>query len=117
MPAAKLDIFIEQGTTWEHSLMLQDSNGASINLTGYTAQMQIRASFSAANPLITLTNTNGRITITQLTGSIDLLLQASETTDLNFSNAVYDLIITSPAGRVTRLLQGTAILNFDVTRS
>ena len=119
MPAAKLNLAIEQGATWTHGLALKAGPGATapaLDLTGYSARMHIRTEIAAADPLIALTSANGRITLTPAEGRIDLRLSATDTAALTFERAVYDLEIESAGGEVTRVLQGFVSLNLQVTR-
>lgn len=119
MPAAKQNLFIEQGTTWRYTLALKSGATAtspSLNLTGYTANMQLRADIASAAPIIALSTANNRITIAPLIGQVDLVLSATETAALAFDRAVYDLEITSASGEVTRILQGSVTLSREVTR-
>jgi glycosyltransferase involved in cell wall biosynthesis len=46
MPAGKYTFIIEQGTTHEFTIVKKDSNGDAVDLTGYTARMQIRPDFA-----------------------------------------------------------------------
>lgn len=87
-----------------------------VDLTGYTARMQIRATLEDATVLVSLTTENGGITLGATAGTIALLITAAATTLLTFSNAVYDLEIISAGGIVTRLLSGNIILSKEVTR-
>jgi hypothetical protein len=116
MAAGKLDLFVEQGATFTYTLTLTDDVGAPVNLTGYTARMQMRRAVQATPALISLTTENGRITITPLTGVITLTIEAAATASLNFQTAVYDLEIQSAGGIVTRVLQGNVALSKEVTR-
>ena len=119
MPAAKLNLTIEQGATWRHSLSLKAGTGAqapALDLTGYTARMQLRTELDAPDVLLELTTTNTRITITPLEGRIDLLVSATDTTALEFDRAVYDLEMESAGGEVTRVLTGLVTLSRQVTR-
>jgi hypothetical protein len=116
MAAGTLDLFIEQGSTFSYTLTLTDNVGAPLDLTGYTARMQIRQAVQAPNALISLTTENGRISITPLTGVIELSIEAEATATLNFQNGVYDLEIESAGGIVTRIVQGAVTLSREVTR-
>lgn len=119
MTAANLYITIEQGATFRHSLALKAGAGASapaLNLTGYSARMQLRADYSAQDVLLELSTANGRITITPLTGLLDLLISAADTALLDFNKALYDLEVESANGEVTRILQGVVTLSKEVTR-
>ena len=115
MTAARLPLTIEQGATWKHVLVIRD--GASPrDLTGYTARMQIRKLVTSSEFLAELTPGNGRMVITALQGRIELLLPAAVTAALPPGPSVYDIEIESPAGEVTRLLQGTVRIDAEVTR-
>lgn len=119
MAAGSYDLNIEQGSTFEQEFIWQDTQTPPqpIDLTGYTARLQIRTSYEAATPEIELTTANGRITLGGLLGTITLLLTDDETAALDWpSPAVYDLELESASGRVTRLLKGKATLDPEVTR-
>ena len=119
MPAAKLNIAIEQGATFRHSLALKagpTANAPALDLSGFTARMQLRADLSGLVVLLELTPANGRITLTPLDGRVDLCISATDTAALDFDRAVYDLEIESAGGEVTRVLAGVVTLSRQVTR-
>lgn len=119
MPAAKLNLSIEQGATWRHCLALKAGPGATapaLDLTGYLARLQLRSELSSVTVLLDLSSSNGRISITPLAGQLDLYISATDTAALDFDRAVYDLEIESTGGEVTRVLQGVITLNRQVTR-
>lgn len=109
------DINIYKGTTFKLNIAYTDSTSAIIDLTGYTARMQVRRTYGSA--IITeLTTENGGIAITALTGGLDLLITATATTLLTAVSGRYDLEIISSGGEVTRILQGDARIIENVTR-
>lgn len=119
MPAANLYITIEQGATFRHSLALKVGAGVTspaLDMTGYSARMQLRADYTATDVLLELTSSNGRIIITPLAGTLELAISATDTALLDFSKAIYDLEIESANGEVTRILQGVITLSKEVTR-
>lgn len=87
-----------------------------VNLTGWTARMQIRSSVSDSNIIIELNTTNGGIVLGGAAGTINLLATAAQTALFTFQNAVYDLTLTDPTGVVTNLLAGNVSLVLEVTR-
>lgn len=113
MAAAKLNLTIEQGTTFEKRLTWRDKNKRPVSLTGYTARMQIRPSVAATEVILELSTSNGRIVI-GASGTIDLKLTPAETSALKAG--VYDLELTDASGRVTRLIEGKLNLSPEVTR-
>ncbi len=115
MGAGVLALEIEQGATWEHTFIWRDENNDIIDLTGYTAEMQLRESHESVTPEETLSTTGGEIVITALAGQIDITLTAVRTGALSGSG-VYDLELTDGAGKVTRLVQGVYEISLEVTR-
>lgn len=87
-----------------------------VDLTGYTARMQIREKLTSDVVLQELTTTNGKIVLNNTTKTIQFLLTAVETAALNFNTAVYSLELASSGGEVTQLLTGTLTLVKEVTR-
>lgn len=124
MTAAKQNITIEQGATWGDVLTIYQSAPSGtpmadlvpLDLTGYDVRMHIRANVADADPLIALTNANGRIAVTPADGIIRRTIAAADTALLAFDFGVYDLEIESPDGTVTRLLQGRVSLSPEVTK-
>lgn len=90
MPAAAQDFIIKQGDTWSRPLTWKspDSGGVyhPVDLTGYSARMQIRLS-TAAPVIKELSTANGGITLGGAAGTLDLLLTATETAALDFTGA------------------------------
>lgn len=114
--AENYSFVIDQGADWFLNIVYKDSAGTAINLTGYTAAMQFRLTVDATTAAISLTQASG-ITITGATGTLAIRATAAQTGALDDSaKYVYDLEITSPAGIVTRLIQGTASVSSEVTR-
>lgn len=116
MPAGSYNITIEQGTTYGQTLTWRDSNSALVNLTGYTARMQIRTDYTASAPTLSLTTENGRITLGGALGTIALSIAATDTASLAARKYVYDLELISSSLNVTRLIQGTVTVVPEVTR-
>ncbi len=115
MSAATHDILIEQGATFLLNLVWKDSLGAPINLTGYTARMQVRHKITDASPLLTFTTENGGIALGGALGTITLNATATQTAALTADQYVYDLELVTGA-TVTRLVQGSFTVTPEVTR-
>lgn len=112
----RFDITINQGATYELTITWKDSAGTAINLTGYTARMQVRETYSSTTPIVSLTSGSG-ITLGGAAGTIAIVISATTTAALTAPfSGVYDLEIVSAAGVVTRLIQGTATVSAEVTR-
>jgi hypothetical protein len=87
-----------------------------VDLTGYTARMQIRAKITDTLPIDEYTTVNGKIQIDTVGKSIILLVDATTTAAYTFSSGVYNLEMISPTGVVTQLTSGTISLIKEVTR-
>ena len=112
----KLNLKINQGETFRYKFLWQDIHGIAIDMTNYTADMQMRAFVDDAAILFELSTTNNRIIITPLTGTIELYISADDTMTLTWPDGVYDLEVTSPTGDVTRLIEGKVTTVKNVTR-
>lgn len=116
MTAAQNDITIEQGATFRMSLIWKDSVGVPVNLTGYTARMQVRRSYSDSVVQLNLTTENGSITLGGSAGTIEVVGAATATDDTAGGKGVYDLELMSSSGVVTRLVEGKVTIKPEVTR-
>jgi hypothetical protein len=110
------DYAFEQGATLNRRLIWKDSNGVVINLTGYTARMQVRQSVSSAVKLMDLTTENGGIVLGGSAGTVDIKATAAAMAAMTWKRGVYDIELISADGTVTRLLSGDVELVPEVTR-
>jgi hypothetical protein len=110
-----LDLLIPQGATWSVVLRWK-ADDVNVNLTNYTARMQIRASAEAVTTIEELTTANGGITLGGSAGTITLSLTDTETAALPATRAVYDLELVSAGGVVTRLVEGAVTITRNITR-
>lgn len=121
MPAGKYTLLIEQGATLNLSLAYKDSANTAIDLTGYSAKMQIKDNYAdnATTTYLTLSSSlqpdGTGLTLGGVSGTIGIYVSAATSSALTFSSASYDLEITS-GSTVTRLLQGSAFISKEVTR-
>ena len=109
---ATLDLTIYQGATWDRSLTWQSPAGTPVNLTGYTAAMQVRARRDVA-PVLSLASGTG-ITLGGALGTIALAATATTTAAIPAGTYLYDLELTSGA-TVTRLVQGRVTVSPEIT--
>ncbi len=91
MPAAYWKIVIEQGATWRRVLTLSDADGP-IDLTGYSARLQIRESVESPTPLYALTSDpGGGITLGPGTGQMTLKVAAAVSAAWSWRHGLYNL--------------------------
>lgn len=116
MPAGKYNGFlIEQGADFAPGeITWKDANETPINLTGYTARMDIKKDVNSS-AIITLTTENGRITLGGAAGTIALTIVSADTDALPVGNYKYDMELVSGSGTVTRLLEGSVSVKENIT--
>ena len=115
MAIIKYDLFIEQGAEFTKSFEWKDSTGEPVDLTGYTARMQIRPSVSSDTVIASLTTENGRITLGGTAGTISLFLGATVTDGIS-KGGVYDLELVQTEDNVVRFAEGSVTVSKEVTR-
>lgn len=124
MSAGTYDFTVEMGTTLDLKLIYKDSTGTAVPLTGYSADMQVRASKADATILAEFKTTDSTIKLGPADGEIHILASAAVTSAWTFPiptgtttpQAVYDLELTDGSGNVKRLIQGKISLDPEVTR-
>ena len=109
---------IDQGADWFINFTYENPAGTPVDITGYTAALQIRTSPLARTAVLTLTDGDG-ITITGASGLLECHATAEQTAAITNGKYAYDLEITStsPEFTVTRLVQGTILVSPQVTRT
>lgn len=126
MSAGRYDLVIEKGATfsriftWKIPSATNPTSCPPLNLTGYTARAQIRATVAAADPpAIDLTSSPAAgLVLGGVAGTITMTITAAQTSALTLTNnvGVWDIELTAPDSSVVRLLEGSVELRPDVTR-
>ena len=116
MSAAIYNATIDQGATFTLEVIYKDSAGTPINLTGYTAALQVRQNYYDETALVSLTSPSNGIVITPLLGKINITMSSTQTGSLDEGIYVYDLEINAGGGTITRLIQGQFTVSPEVTR-
>lgn len=106
---------IDAGATFSLSITWKDANNNAVDITNYTARMQIRKTYNSDTAMVNLTTENGGISLTNAAnGVLSVNITPAQTAAL--SNGFYDLEIESPTGVVSRLIQGSVMVSKEVTR-
>lgn len=108
--ATKANLVIDQGTTFTTDLTMTDEEGSPLNLTGYTANSQIRKWYTSSNATATFTTS-----INANTGVISLSLTANQTGAMTAGRYVYDVEISDGA-IISRIVEGIVTVTPQVTR-
>ena len=111
MPAAYQNLYLEQGTTFNTTITLDDIYGDQYDLSNYTANSQIRKSYYSSNATATFSTT-----IDNRVGTISLDLASQITANISPGRYVYDTTITDSFGKITRILEGVIDVSPRVTR-
>jgi hypothetical protein len=115
---ATLNLTMYQGASFDYNLVWNTTEGTvttPVNLTNWSARMQVRNSYDASEAALSLTSGTG-ITLGGTAGSILIEATATQTATILAGPYVYDLEMVSPASVVTRLVEGTIIVDPEVTR-
>jgi len=86
-----------------------------VDLAGFTARMQIRASLTATAFLLELVSPTD-IVLDNVAKTITITIAAAVTAAITWKTGVYDLELVSAGGVVTQLLSGTVTVVEEATR-
>ncbi len=102
----------DQAATWQFSdATWKDANGNPVDMTGYTAKMQIRSDHTpTSTPYDVLGTADGTIALGS-NGAFAINVPAARTVRYNWGVGYYDLKVTSPSGVVTTLMSGRVMPN------
>lgn len=98
--AIKANIIVDQGSNYSTTITLTDDDDNVINLTGYTANAQIKKTYtsSTATPFTTSINATA--------GIITLSLTSTASANLVAGRYVYDVLLKSSDNVKSRAVEG-----------
>lgn len=109
-------ITIPQGTDSGRRWLVNDgATGLPCSLEGWTVRSQIRKLASSPDVLHEFSTTLGNATAGS-DGFVTLLWSAAETSAWQWAEAVFDIELTNPDGKVMRLDSGRVAVSREVTR-
>jgi hypothetical protein len=114
--AGYYDMIADQGATFSQVITWKSATGTPVNLSGYSARMQVRPRVDSSTETLDLSSTgnNPKIVLGGALGTIMITVPAG---DMDFEGSyVYDLEVQSSGGVVTRLLMGRFQCRPEVTR-
>tara|TARA_R110000782_G_scaffold136903_1_gene229412 strand:+ start:431 stop:802 length:372 start_codon:yes stop_codon:yes gene_type:complete len=116
----KVDFCWNQGSTISHRIIWSSGATAAsalpVDLTNYSARLQLRSEVSSPDIVAELTTANGLIVLGGTAGTIDLNYSAVSSAAITAAQYVYDLELVSGVPVVTRLLEGIIKVFGEVTR-
>jgi hypothetical protein len=104
-----------QGANWDRTFTITQG-GTALNLTGYTAAMQVREAADSTATLLSLSTGGSGIVLGGTAGTIAVAVTSTQSAAIPAGSFAYDLEITSSGSEVTRLLQGGFSVSGNVTR-
>jgi hypothetical protein len=110
MASRKINLLIDQGSTYTNTLVLVDTFNQQIDYSGYSGQGQLRKYYTSSTAVSFAVNTDNAAA-----GEITLSLTAEQTSDIAAGRYVYDVELTN-GDVVTRVLEGMATVTPEVTR-
>jgi hypothetical protein len=108
--ARKLNLVIDQGTTFSYTIYLNDTNGMPQDLSDYTGRAQMRKSYGSTS------YTAFTVAVGGAAGSVTVSLSATQTATLKAGRYVYDVEMVNVNNTVSRLAEGIVTVNPEVTR-
>lgn len=105
------NLFVDAGSTYSNVISVAATNGAPLNLTGYTVKSQMRKSYQSSTAFAFTASVYDAIN-----GKIRLQLTPSESEAIPAGRWLYDVEITSPSGTKTRVIEGIVTINPQITQ-
>ena len=107
--AIKTNLVVDQGANFIYNVYLIDEDGSVFNISNYTANAQLRKTYTSTS-FVTVNTA-----VTGASGLITLVMNAATTANQSSTRYVYDLELTSN-NVVSRILEGYVTVNPGVTR-
>ena len=114
MPAGYQELFLEQGSSFNTVISLDDAYGQTYNLLNYSASSQMRKSYYSSNATAVFVTT-----VYGTQGEIGLSLTANTTANIAPGRYVYDILIYNNSDRANttlRILEGIINVTPSVTK-
>ena len=104
------NLVIYTGTDFDQTFALEDDqSNSALDLTGYSgcAQLKRYESSSKAADFVVTFPSSGKVTIS---------IGSTQNSSIKPGKYFYDLLLNSPTGTTTRVIEGTALVKKSVTR-
>lgn len=107
--ANKVNIVIDQGTTFNTTYIIHNNADEPIDFTTYTANSQMRKSYSSSNSFVFGVSLSSN-------GEVGLSMSANTTGSITAGRYVYDVEVQDATGVRSRIVEGIVTVTPQVTR-
>jgi hypothetical protein len=90
-------------------------SGSYVNVSGYSALMQLRRGTNTGTVVLELSTANGRIVAGSTDGKFTITVSSAVTATVPAGSFYYDLQVTSPDNVTTTILSGVFTVNAQVS--
>ena len=104
-----VNIVIAQGADFSEIFTSTETDGSASILTGFTGQSKIKK--YPTSP----TSESFSVNVVASIGEVSIAMTAGKTLRLSPGRYFYDVYLTSPAGSISRLVEGQAIVTAGIT--
>jgi hypothetical protein len=111
MLSAVTNLVVYQGADFETTFFVTKDNGSSFDLTDYSGASKIKKHYESS----TSVDINVTINQPETSGAVTLELHNSVTSAMTPGKYVYDVLLTSPQGIKSRVLEGVLTVVEGVT--
>ena len=108
--AIKANLIVDQGTDYETVINVTDDDGNIVDLTGYTADAQMRKHYTSVTYYTFTTSIN------IAKGTVALSLTSNTSNRIPAGRYVYDCELTDANNKRSRLVEGIVTITPQVTR-
>jgi hypothetical protein len=107
--AAVHNLYIDQGADFSAEIGIYDDFNTPWDLNGYTGEAKLRKSYysSSFHEFDVFVTPDGMVTLT---------MSSTTTASVEQGRYLYDVVITSAAGKKTRVIEGLVTINPGVTK-
>ena len=106
---SSVNLVIQKGTYFEETFFLGAEDGSGLNLTNTTATSKVRK-----HPTAGIAHTFSTTT-TVSDSTVKISMTSDKTVELPSGRSYYDVLLTSPGGEITKVLEGNVIVKETVS--
>jgi hypothetical protein len=108
--ATKINMVLDQGTSFSQNIQVLDINGNTANLIGYTGNSEIRKAYTSLNVTASFV-----VSINAGAGIVILTMDANTSGNINYGRYLYDVKLTDASGNVSRIQEGMITITPQIT--